>query len=151
MQTSPRTASLRQGGVLISSFLPSTGGQGSEKRHFNSQAEGQDYLRQTLLCDYNNKSNKKEVKETVPSWSQNWLLCCTSLGGHLHVRHNDDPTKVREWLWLHLDPDDRFHRIHGLPTVWSPGGLGSNPCSAIYQLPFINHWASCQPLCVNLL
>lgn len=40
-----------------------------------------------------------------------------------------------------------LHRTHGLTTVWSPGGLGSNPCSAIYQLPFINHWASCQPLC----
>ena len=62
-------------------------------------------LRQTILCDYN---NEKQVKETVPSWSQNWLLCCMSLGGQLHVRHNDDPTKVREWLWPHLDPDDRF-------------------------------------------
>ena len=29
--------------MLISSFLPSTGGQGSEQRHFNSQAEGQDF------------------------------------------------------------------------------------------------------------
>ena len=39
-------------------------------------------------------------------------------------------------------------RIHGLPTDWSPGGLGSNPCSDIYQLPFISHGASWQPLCV---
>ena len=28
--------------MLISSFLLATGGQGSEQRHFNSQAEGQD-------------------------------------------------------------------------------------------------------------
>ena len=36
-------ASLRQiGDVLISFFLPSTGGPDSEQRHFNSQAEGQD-------------------------------------------------------------------------------------------------------------
>ena len=44
--------------MLISSFLPSTGGQGSEQRHFNSQAEGQDSLRQTILYDYNNKSSE---------------------------------------------------------------------------------------------
>ena len=57
------------GDVFISSFLPSTGGQGSEQRHFNSQAEGQDSLRQTVLYDYNNKSSEKHVKETVPAWS----------------------------------------------------------------------------------
>ena len=51
--------------MLISSFLPSAGGQGSEQRHFDSQAEGQDSLMQALLCDYNNKSNEKQVKETV--------------------------------------------------------------------------------------
>ena len=32
-----------------------------------SQAEGQDSLRQTILYDYNNKSNEKQVKETVPT------------------------------------------------------------------------------------
>ena len=36
------------------------------------------------------------------------------LGGHLQVRHNDDPTKVREWLWPRPDPDDRFQG-------WNPG------------------------------
>jgi len=30
-----------------------------------SQAEGQDPLRQAIMYDYNNKSNKKQVKETV--------------------------------------------------------------------------------------
>ena len=34
-QISPRRASLRQGCVLLSSFLPPTGGQGSEQRHFS--------------------------------------------------------------------------------------------------------------------
>ena len=62
------------GGVLISSFLPSTGGQGSEQKHFNSQAEGQDSLRQAAMCDYSNKSNREPVKDTVPTWSQNWLF-----------------------------------------------------------------------------
>ena len=33
LQISPRMASLRQGDVLVSSFLPSMGGQGSEQRH----------------------------------------------------------------------------------------------------------------------
>ena len=37
--------------------------QGSEQRHFKSQAEGQDYLRQTVLYDYNSKSNVKQVKQ----------------------------------------------------------------------------------------
>ena len=58
------------GDVLISSFLPFTSGQGSEQRHFNNQAEGQDSLRQTILYDYNNKSNEKLVKETVPRWNR---------------------------------------------------------------------------------
>ena len=70
MQTSPRMASLRQGNVLISSFLPSIGGQGSEQRHFNSQAEGQDSLEQDVMYDYNNRSNGKQVKGTVPTESE---------------------------------------------------------------------------------
>ena len=54
-----------QGGdELISSFLPFTGGQGSEQRHFNSQAEGQGSLRQAIMYDYTNKSNREQVKET---------------------------------------------------------------------------------------
>ena len=46
--------------MFISSFLLSTGGQGSEQRHFNSQAEGQDSLMQTVVHDYNNKSKSKK-------------------------------------------------------------------------------------------
>ena len=53
--------------MLISSFLPSTGGQGSEQRHSDSQAEGQDSLRLAIMYDHNNKSNGKEVKERVPA------------------------------------------------------------------------------------
>ena len=45
-------------------------------KHFNSQAEGQDSLRQSILYDYNNKSNEKQVKEVVPMWTQNWFLLC---------------------------------------------------------------------------
>ena len=46
--------------MFISSFLPSTGGQGSEQRHFNSQAEGQDSLRQAIMYDHNNKSKSEK-------------------------------------------------------------------------------------------
>ena len=49
--------------------------QGSEQRHFNSQAEGQDSLRQAIT--YNNKSKEKQVKETVPAKSQNRLFPAT--------------------------------------------------------------------------
>ena len=59
------------GNVLISFFLTSTGGQGPELRNFNGQAEGQDSLKQAFTYDYNNKSNGKQVKEIIPTWSQN--------------------------------------------------------------------------------
>ena len=51
------------GDVLISSFLPSTGGPGPEPRLFKSQAEGQGSLRQTILYDYNNKARKSKSKK----------------------------------------------------------------------------------------
>ena len=35
-----------------------------------SQAEGQGPLRQAIIHDCNNKSNEKQVKETVPTRSQ---------------------------------------------------------------------------------
>ena len=62
--------------MLFPSFLPSTGGQGSEQRHFNSQAERQDSLRQAIVYGYN-KSNGDQVKEIVPAWSQSGLLPAT--------------------------------------------------------------------------
>ena len=33
--------------------------------------KGQDSLRQDIMCDYNDKSDRKQVKETVSPWSQN--------------------------------------------------------------------------------
>ena len=60
-------ASLGQGNVFISSFLPSTGRQAPEQRHFNGQAEGQGPLRQAISYDYNNKSNGKQVQEAIPT------------------------------------------------------------------------------------
>ena len=58
--------------MLISSFLPFTGGQGTEKGTLvYSQPEGQGSLRQAIMYDHNNKSNEKQVKETVPTWNQN--------------------------------------------------------------------------------
>ena len=70
--------------VLISSFLqPFTGGQGQiislwvEWRHFNSPAERQASLRRAIMCDYKSKGNENQVKETVPTWSQNRLPCNT--------------------------------------------------------------------------
>ena len=72
--------SLRQGMPKISSFLqPSAGGQGPEQRHFNSQAEGQGSLRQAIHSDYSNRSHEKQVKETLPTESQNWLFPATPL------------------------------------------------------------------------
>ena len=73
LQTSPRMPNLRQG---MCSFLPSCHPQVDRvvnKGNLVCQAEEQDSLRQTILYEYNNKSNKKQIKETVPTWSQNWL------------------------------------------------------------------------------
>ena len=56
--------------MSVSSFLPPTGGQDSEQRRFNSEEEGQGSLRQAILYDYNNACHEKQVKETVPTWSQ---------------------------------------------------------------------------------
>ena len=90
--------------MLISSFLPFTSGQGSEQRHFNNQAEGQDSLRQTILFDCNNKSKERQVKETVPIWSQNWLPPCNKdivLSAFQTLRgHNPGTSLVVQWLGL---------------------------------------------------
>ena len=72
-------ASLRRG---MCQFLPSCYLQVDRvlnKGTFNSQTEGQDSLRQAMLCAYNNKNNEKQVKELVPTWSQNWRLLCNSV------------------------------------------------------------------------
>lgn len=45
----------------------------ARKAGFLQSARGRDSLRQAILYDYNNKNNEKQVKETVPSWSQIWL------------------------------------------------------------------------------
>ena len=58
-------ASFMQENVLISSFLPSTGEQSPEQRHFSLIGMGQDSLRQAIMYAYNNKNNDKQVKETV--------------------------------------------------------------------------------------
>ena len=30
---------------------------------------------QTIMYTHNSQNNEKQVKETVPTWSQSWLLC----------------------------------------------------------------------------
>ena len=75
---------------------------------FNSLAEGQDSLRQTILYDYNNKNNGKQVKETVPTWSQNWLPLCNKssperlinwrsvlLGGQINMADRNMGVRIR--------------------------------------------------------
>ena len=59
--------------VLISSFLPSICGQDSEKRHFNSQAEGLDSLRQAfciiIIAKLMNNKSKKQLQHRVQTGS----------------------------------------------------------------------------------
>ena len=39
------------------------------------------------MYDYNNKSNEKQVKVTVPTWGQNWLFPATELGHTIRSRN----------------------------------------------------------------
>ena len=84
---------------------------------FNSQAEGQNFLRQTILYDYNNKSNKRQVKETVPTWSQNWLPPCN---------------RKRCWCWERLkagEGDDQgWDSWMASPTQWTWVWASSGSC-----------------------
>ena len=77
------------GDMLISSFLPSTGGQSSEQRHFNSQAEGQDSPREAIMYDYNKKSNGKQVRQFQDGVRIDFSLQqqCSSMQPSLFVRH----------------------------------------------------------------
>ena len=49
--------------MLISYILPSTGGRGSEQRHFNSQADEQDSLRQGLQIIIITRATKSKSKK----------------------------------------------------------------------------------------
>lgn len=44
-----------------------------------SQAEGQGPWRQAFMYNCSNKSKENRGKQTVPTWSQNWLLLCNTL------------------------------------------------------------------------
>ena len=56
---------------------PANISQNGKALQFNSEAEGQYSLRQAIMFDYKNKSSERHVKETVPIWSQNWLIPAT--------------------------------------------------------------------------
>ena len=65
----------------------------------NNQAEGQDFLRQDTMYDYNNKSNEKQVKhfqqqETVPVWSQNWVFPAIIVSSLQGLVQTLDPCEV---------------------------------------------------------
>lgn len=47
-------------------------------------AERQDTLRQPIPYDYNNKSNEKQIKETVPTWVRTGFSATLSLQDDVH-------------------------------------------------------------------
>ena len=68
-----------------------------------SQAEGQGPLRQAMKYDYNNKSNKKQVKETV--YNMDWELTsslqhCRSLSHNLVEKKGFWPFCLVRWIFL---------------------------------------------------
>ena len=72
-------ASLRLGDMLISSFLPSAGGQGSEQRHFSLtvRQRGRILWGRPLCIIIITKATKRHVKETLPTLYQNWIFLVT--------------------------------------------------------------------------
>ena len=65
----------------------------------NNQAEGQDFLRQDTMYDYNNKSNEKQVKhfqkqETVFIWSQNCVFPAIIVSSLQGLVQTLDPCEV---------------------------------------------------------
>ena len=62
--------------MLISSFLPSTGGQDHEQRHFSRQRCWILWGRPLCMIIIT-KATKRHVKETLPTWNQNWLFLTT--------------------------------------------------------------------------
>ena len=86
---SPRMASLRQGDVdvLSSSFLPSTGGQGSEQRHFSSTVRQMGRILWgrplcMIIIIKVEKNQDLKLKKHLAWKCQNWLFLVTV------------------WLWL---------------------------------------------------
>ena len=65
--------------VLISSFLPSTGEQGSEQRYFNSQAEGQDSLSKPFCMIIITKTTKSKLKKQFQRGVRVGFLCATEI------------------------------------------------------------------------
>ena len=74
------------------------------------QAEGQGWLRQAILCDYNNKSNANQVKETVPTWSLNWLPLCNTSGLGLKARL---VLGRAPWSWSWTSREVDFRELRG--------------------------------------
>lgn len=89
-----------QAGDALNFFLPAySTGQRPEQRHLTA-AEVQGSLRQAIHSDHSTRSHEKQVKETLPTQSQNWLLPCNS------SRHSS-------WQpWLGMTHDPRSHRWH---------------------------------------
>ena len=50
-------------------------------------AKSQTQLKQLSMHAHNNKSNEKQVKETVPIWGQNWLLLCNAITVELFISY----------------------------------------------------------------
>ena len=65
--------------MLISSFLPPTGGQGPEQRHFSlTVGRGAGFSEQAILYDYNNKSDEKQRLNSI-KWIQYGVKIDSSL------------------------------------------------------------------------
>ena len=117
------------GDVFISSFRTSIGGQGSEERYLTVRQRGRFSLRQAITNDYNNKSKEKQVKESVPTGSQNWLFLARKVVKKILRK------KVRE---------DREEKINvGMST--SALTVTSQPCNYLRnsrQRPSLGHHLS---------
>ena len=77
--------------MLISSFLPSTGEQGSEQRYFNSQAEGQDSLNKPFCMIIITKTTKSKLKKQFQHGVRIGFLPATEVGSSVYT-----------WIYIYI-------------------------------------------------
>ena len=107
--------------MFTSSFLPSKSRQDSEQRHFNSQAERQDSLRPAIMYDYNNKSNEKQAKETIPTVESELVFLCNALTAFHNIINSDMELRSDQISRSVMSDSLRLHKSqHARPPCPSP-------------------------------
>ena len=113
LQVSPRMASLRQGDMLISSFLPSTGGQGSEQRHFSLTVRGRVLRGRSLCVIIVTKASQRNSSNTESELTSPCNICVT-----LPFPLNSFLSTFCLFAWHLSSPRGSLTLTHTVPPPW---------------------------------